>query len=101
MLNQSITIADLNPKKLLPVLLRYKTLLVTLIVVSLFGFTAYLISQITSVEPDPAYLQTKEKEGKATSLRIDKKTLEQVVKLNPPASAPTPVNVGKSNPFSF
>lgn len=101
MLNQSITIADLNPKKLLPILLRYKTLLVTLVVVSLLGFTAYQISQITSVEPDPAYLQAKEKESKATSLRIDKKTLEAVTQLSPNGAAPAPVNVGKSNPFSF
>lgn len=101
MLNQSITIADLNPKKLLPMLLRYKTLIVTLVVVSLLGFTAYQISQITSVEPDPAYLRAKEKDSKATSLRIDKKTLEAVTQLSPNGPTPAPVNVGKSNPFSF
>ncbi|TAK89200.1 hypothetical protein EPO04_03835 [Patescibacteria group bacterium] len=101
MINQQITIADLNPKKLLPLALRYKTLLTTLVVVALFGFTAYQISQITSVEPDPVYLQAKEKEAKTAGLKINKQTLDQVTKLDSSAGSTTPVNVGKSNPFSF
>lgn len=101
MLSQSITISDLNPKKLIPLAGRYKTLLTTLVVVGLIGFTGYQISQITSVEPDAAYLQAKEKESKTASLRIDKKTLDQVNQLDSSASTPAPANVGKSNPFSF
>lgn len=100
-MNNNIHLSDLNPKKLLAVLLRHKNFLTTLAVLSLFGFTGYQISQITAVEPDSAYMTIKEKETKTTNLKVNKDAVDQITNLKPSGDTSIPVNVGKANPFSL
>lgn len=100
-MNNSIHLSDLDPRKLLNLLVRHKSFITTLVVLSLFGFTGYQVSQITAIEPDAAYMSLKEKENKTTSLRVNKEALDQIINLKPSGDTSIPVNVGKSNPFSL
>ena len=80
---------------------RFKSLAVTLLVVGLFGYTAYQISLITAVEPDAAYLQANEKESAVPNFKRNKATIDEIRQLKSSGDTRVDTAAGKGDPFSL
>ncbi len=82
-------------------LARYRGILTILVSIALIGFTAYQISQITSVQPDQAYLQSQKDTAGSVKLKATPAFVEKLRELKPATSNSVQVRSGKSNPFAL
>ncbi|HUC20954.1 MAG TPA: hypothetical protein VMR98_05705 [Candidatus Polarisedimenticolaceae bacterium] len=100
-MNNSISLKDLNPAKLLPIVKRYRRIAILLLIGCLFGYTGYQISGISNAKPDQAYLHLHENDLKVPNFKIYAKTLEQLSQLDSSGDTSIPIKPGKQNPFSL
>ncbi len=100
-MNQSISLSDLNPLKLAKALKHYVRPLIWLIVVGLFCYSGYQISQISKIGPDPGYLQANQNKQKVINLKSNQAVINELRTLNSSGDTTIPINPGKHNPFSL
>jgi hypothetical protein len=89
----------LDPKMLLKLLQRFRTLLVLLAIIGLCGYTLYQISLITAVSPDETTVAAQEQQVNADHIKFDTVTIKAIgnqTQINPSTSLS---NLGKTDPF--
>lgn len=92
---------NLDPKQLMPVFKGTIRPLTIIIALGLIGYTGYQISQVTSVQPDTAYMEANRQNHKTPSLKINQDTLRQLKSLTPAGDTSIPVEAGKNDPFQL
>src|SRR4051812_23017044 len=97
-LNESISLGDLNFKKLLPLLARYQKGIVSLVLLALIGYTGYQLSRVMSVPPAPAYAVNPA--TKLPSLKFQPTLIKRLQALQNPGGSDNAVPIGKTDPFS-
>jgi predicted negative regulator of RcsB-dependent stress response len=97
-MNQAISF---NPKQLLTWLSRSRRTLTFLIVAGLLGYTGYQISQLTNVQPSPAYITVQQAASKVPNLRGNQQVISQLKKLQSPGNTTIQVTTGKQDPFTL
>lgn len=79
---------------------KYANFMFGIVVFSLLGYTAFQISQISTVAPDAAYVEDEIKKSDAKRIKLDTKTLDAVRVLNQLEIKPDTANPGKPDPFT-
>lgn len=83
----------LDPKTIIPILLKVKPYLIGAFLIGVFGYTAYVVNHALNVQPAAAVKA-------APSVTFDKPTITLLRSLDV-VSGQVPVgNVGKDNPFT-
>ena len=88
---------DLN--KLLPLLLKYKGLLVLVAVLAICGYTAYQISVVVAVAPDAKTISEEQANITTTKIKFDTKTIDAIVHQNQVNVSTDLSGLGTTNPF--
>lgn len=85
----------------LKVISKYRGLITVLAVTGLIGFTTYQISQVTSTQPDPAYVKEQTDKLSSIKLRISPETLQGLQELQSAGDTNIIIQPGKNDPFSL
>jgi hypothetical protein len=86
--------------KLLDQLNHYKNFIIGLVVIGLFGYTAFQLSQITNVAPSDSEVQAAISSRNAAKIKLNNKVIDQLSgTLVIPVDA-SPGDVGKADPFN-
>lgn len=103
-LNKGISLSSLssiNPKQILAVVAKYRLLITIIVITGLVGYTGFQISRIFAIQPDQAYVASQKEKAKATSLRVNKKTIQELQALQSAGDTSISVTPGKNDPFSI
>jgi hypothetical protein len=92
---------NLNLNQIIKVITRLKGVLITLAATALLAYTAYQISLINSVGADQTYLAAQKDKLTTIQLKSDPKTIQAIRNLQTPGDNNVPIQLGKSNPFTF
>ena len=97
-MNTNISL-NLNKTAIIALLMRLRTLLVSIAVISLAGYTLYQISLITAISPDPDTLNEERAKVDAARIKFDTATIQAIGKQNQVSPRPDLSNIGKTDPF--
>lgn len=87
-------------KQALNTLTKLRGFLVTLAIIALFGYAAFLVSKIVNVAPDKDYLDKAKGDASAQVIKLDVKAVDQLKSLVPVDAKVDLSSIGKSDPFS-
>jgi hypothetical protein len=85
---------DFDIKKILPQLIKAQPYLVGMVLIAVFGYTAWVVNEALNVKPgEPATVKT------APKITFDRKTIDTVKNLNVVSGQINPGDIGKDDPF--
>jgi hypothetical protein len=84
---------------ILILLTRYRSLLMTVAILGICGYTAYQISLVVAVAPDPAAIEQEASKTSTTGLKFDNVTIKAITQQKPVNVKPDLGGLGTSNPF--
>ena len=86
--------------KLLDRLKAARNFILTLTVLSTIGYTAYQVSRVVNLEADQASIEAEQEKLRASRVRFDKATIEELNSRSSTPKQPNLSNLGKADPFS-
>lgn len=79
---------------------KYRVILISVIILGLFGYTLLKLPAINNPQPDPAYINSQNKNAQVTKIQIKDSLKQQLEKLQDTPVNVTPNAVGKPDPFN-
>jgi hypothetical protein len=86
--------------KLQKYILKYKIIIIWMIILSLFGLTLLKLQSINNPTPDDEYLKSKQQSYQTDKIRIKDSVREEIEKLENIPVNTQPGQVGTSDPFN-
>jgi len=88
-------------KKILDIIIQYHIVLITLVILGLFGYTLYKIQDISNPQVDPVYIESKRgSQPVATKLKIKDSVKSQIEQLQETPVNTQPGQLGTNDPFN-
>lgn len=91
---------NLDFKQMWAIALRYQTSAITIVMVLVIGLTLYQVSLVANVEPDGPTIEAERAKLRASSVKFDQETINDLNSRSSVPKQPNLSNLGKSDPFS-
>lgn len=87
-------------EKILNYILKYKVIIIWLIILSLFGITLLKLQAISNPQPDNAYLEAKQQSYQTDKIRVKDSVRNEIEKLEDTKVNTQPGQTGTPDPFN-